>query len=303
LSITKEQFAVVVCTDEKMLPAACCALLSAFENSRTARPRLMLVGLNLSPLEKTNAIEFFEQRGATLELFEFAVPQNFEKPGAKWPASTWARCFLDEILPQNLSRVVYLDADTLVLGDINDLFTMDLKANAIAAVHDAVMSNPTKLITRQELIGMDIGKPYFNAGMIIFNYPLALELRIMSRVRETALSGKTLYAQDQDAFNTVLNGAWLSLPQRYNVQRSLLPFVPHRTIAHFTGREKPWRQNRAWTVRFAVPRYMNYLKTSPWPDFCLPSSFYDTIKLFGRYVLRRLKQRKKNARLKSYFGQ
>lgn len=53
-----------------------------------------------------------------------------------WPIHAWYRILLPELLPQDVNKVLYLDADTLVTSDLNQLFCLDLKEKSIAASMD-----------------------------------------------------------------------------------------------------------------------------------------------------------------------
>lgn len=50
--------------------------------------------------------------------------------------ATYLRLLLTEVLP--LDKLIYIDADTLVLGDISDLFAIDLDERVLAGVPDPV---------------------------------------------------------------------------------------------------------------------------------------------------------------------
>ena len=56
--------------------------------------------------------------------------------------SAFSRLFLEDILPPDINKVLYLDADTIVLNDLSKLFEIDLGNNYIGGVVD-VMANIT----------------------------------------------------------------------------------------------------------------------------------------------------------------
>ena len=60
---------------------------------------------------------------------------NHLKKGG-FPVHIWYRILLPQLLPKNLHRVLYLDADTLVTGNIKELFNIDMRNKAIAACLD-----------------------------------------------------------------------------------------------------------------------------------------------------------------------
>lgn len=53
-----------------------------------------------------------------------------------WTIYTWYRVLLPEILDASVHRVLYLDADTLVSENIEELFSLDMTGKAIAGTVD-----------------------------------------------------------------------------------------------------------------------------------------------------------------------
>ena len=46
-----------------------------------------------------------------------------------WTIYTWYRVLLPQYLPNDIHRVLYLDADTIVAGNIQELFSLDMCDN------------------------------------------------------------------------------------------------------------------------------------------------------------------------------
>ena len=58
-----------------------------------------------------------------------------------WPLfgdsyATYYKLFIEEFIPDEVSRLVYIDCDTAVLGDLSELFTMDMHDAALAIGRD-----------------------------------------------------------------------------------------------------------------------------------------------------------------------
>ena len=82
--------------------------------------------------------------------------KGFYSPG------TYLNLLLAQILPDEINRVLYLDADTIILDDISALFAEDMQGKTIAAVQDLSQSAmiahwaPVKAITQ-----------YVNSGVML----------------------------------------------------------------------------------------------------------------------------------------
>lgn len=158
---------------------------------------------------------------------------------------TYARFLISQMLPPDLSRVLYLDCDLLVVGDLLPLCRAKLGDAVLGAVADPFMDPAIK----QNRAGYELVprvQNYFNAGVLLID---------LERWREQRISGKAIqYLEDrpdtpysdQDALNVACDGRWKPLESRWNVQR--YDRVIHGesvdangpAIIHFTTEEKPW---------------------------------------------------------------
>ena len=125
---------------------------------------------------------------------------------------TYFRLKLPALLPE-VDKIIYLDSDTIVCGDIEELWLKEIGENLILGVEV-----PTYLHkARFEELGMKPGSPYFNAGVLMMN---------LAKMRNSGLYGKVtalmeekrevLKQQDQDILNILAEGQWQPLPLKYN---------------------------------------------------------------------------------------
>jgi lipopolysaccharide biosynthesis glycosyltransferase len=165
---------------------------------------------------------------------------------------------IPEIIPHDIERVVYLDADVIVLKDLSLLWTIDMADHAVMAVEN--FSEPTLRAAMPQLRELfDPDAPHFNAGVLLINVPRWREQMISRRAFEfLQIHGNKVEFADQDALNAVLAGSWGKLDPIWNVQLLTLSFYGHRqysaidcrrrqeallhgaAILHYTGRRKPW---------------------------------------------------------------
>lgn len=130
--------------------------------------------------------------------------------------TVYSRLLIAALLPQHITRAVYLDSDVLIQSDISPLFTLPLGGAPIAAVVDYVIgSNQHELPSAWE---RSHSRRYFNSGVLVVD---------VEQWRATALGDRTMtYAAeadhvlvfpDQDALNAVVD-SWQELDYRWNVQ-------------------------------------------------------------------------------------
>lgn len=170
-------------------------------------------------------------------------------PAMRWSISTYYRMILPEIVPE-LDKIIYLDSDLLILDDIGKLFDVDLQGKTCAAV-------ATRLRQKHfDRIGLDRKRPYFNAGVMIFNpAKMNREKHVARFVLLFGELGDRIKYLDQDILNLAYRDDCLKLPLRWNVNSAVYknsPLEPHYScedtvaalkdpaIVHFTGSHKPW---------------------------------------------------------------
>ncbi len=166
--------------------------------------------------------------------------------------TAYYRISLPKILKQyNYQKVLYIDADTLILDDVAELYQADLQGKTIGAVIDP---GQTKALER---LGVDSEDYYFNSGVMVMDIKRWNEKGITEKTIDFLKnnSDRIIY-HDQDALNAVLYEDWAALHPRWNMQTSLI-FDRHPAptkqyekaykegnatpaIVHFTGHDKPW---------------------------------------------------------------
>lgn len=160
-------------------------------------------------------------------------------------AATFARLLMDQI-PSISGRVLYLDADTIVLQNLDELWKHDLGANTLAAVDDPVITTIGHElgVQRPRVLKARRRASYFNAGILL----LDIEAMRAQRTLEAARwylheAGDRALMYDQEALNAAVNGQYTSLSPLWNVMSSdprLLSLQPDARIRHFSARYKPW---------------------------------------------------------------
>lgn len=191
---------------------------------------------------------------------------------ANFPVSIYYRLLLADILPSDLHKILYLDADIVVRHDLSDLWNTDLTGKALAAVSDQYA--PDGVCRR---LGYPIEKGYFNSGVILFN----LDYFRLHGITDKLISfikthPEQLGCPDQDTLNAVLHNEKIDLPIIYNVQEGYYRIPPTIVmteelnkaihdpyIVHFSTNNKPWNKHCRHPLRNL---YYEYRKGTPWEN-------------------------------------
>lgn len=168
---------------------------------------------------------------------------------------TYYRLFLEMAFDETVKRVVYLDADLVVLGDLSKLAAIDLGGKAVGAaidIHVRRWGDGGAALWGQATDD----RPYFNAGVLVIDLDAWRTRQVRQRALDFLASNRDrILYWDQDALNVVLADDWTELDPRWNrmtdywdhMREGTLPFT-RETIAslrdpfivHFASPNKPW---------------------------------------------------------------
>lgn len=151
--------------------------------------------------------------------------------------AAYARLFIDEILPPDADRCIYLDSDLIFARDVTELWGTPLGDRTIGAVENLSASEQSE---HQRRLGLREPR-YFNSGVLLIDVVRWRERAVGPRALEAARRiGDRLILHDQDALNVALDGDWTVLAGHWNkaADASLAPEAA--VVLHFMGAPKPW---------------------------------------------------------------
>lgn len=196
----------------------------------------------------------------------------------RMPQTTYQKLLLGRWLPVSVERVLWLDCDLLIQGDISALWESDMSDQVIMAVVDQRVPTVSSRFGVAGFRDFELrpDTQYFNAGVMLIN---------LARWRSNAVGQQAIeylrtyrnrvYFWDQEALNAVLAGncGWLEskwnwhprldrlMKARINRKTSNEPNRPGAGILHFSGNLKPWlfpSRNKSWRL------YNRYVDQTAW---------------------------------------
>jgi lipopolysaccharide biosynthesis glycosyltransferase len=240
--------------DDGYVPHAAAVIASIVKASDPADFRFLLLNTGVSksrqalvesiaPAAEFNWIEVGEKHLPELRVKGSIAHVNH---------ATFLRLALERVAPENCDRVIYLDADLVVTGDLRKLWAVDLGAAVVAGTHDQFI-NPDSFAAQWGLAPAKLG--YFNAGVLLIDLKKVREEQLFSKAMGFVLENNPAFA-DQDALNWALWNRWCEIEPVWNVGRHmvipvLIPGLREERrlngrapgIIHYTGPEKPWRRD------------------------------------------------------------
>ena len=151
---------------------------------------------------------------------------------------TFARYFIPDFVEED--KVLYLDSDLVVTGDLSQLFEIDLEENYLAAARSC--------------FGAGVG---FNAGVLLINNKKWKSDNIRQRLVDlTEREHENVGEGDQSILNILFRDSCHQLEDTYNFQIGFdagaaemnhrfvfdFPLTPLPKILHYISPDKPWNQ-------------------------------------------------------------
>ncbi len=189
--------------------------------------------------------------------FVFVDPAMFDgfPESKRYPRQIYYRIAAPLLLPDTLERILYLDADTVIINPLTTLY-----ATPFGDAHFMACTHTRKLLEKLNAarLGMDEAAPYINTGVLLYNLPALRADLDMERVRAfadekqdvfllpdqdilTALYGDRVHLLDSMVYNLSDRILALHNAELRNAPVDLDWVRAHTVIIHYCGRLKPWK--------------------------------------------------------------
>lgn len=173
----------------------------------------------------------------------------------RYPHEMYYRIFAAKFLPDSIDKILYLDPDLVVIGNLEQLYSTELD-NCFFAAASHVGKHLQKI--NEIRLQMDVKGPYINSGVMLMNLALLRKEQDFREVFEYIEDNKNiLFLPDQDIISAIYPDRIMAIdPYIYNMtERMLLSpksiindidyewVKENSAIIHYCGRNKPWKKN------------------------------------------------------------
>ena len=241
-----ENIPIFFAIDDGYTPFLAVALQSLIENaSKNYNYCIKVLHTNVCE-EHKKQIKKYECENVNIEFVDLSY--YIEKVKDKlytrdyYTNTTYFRLFLPELYPQ-YDKVVYLDSDIIVVGDISELYNVDMGTNLITAAPDDIIQYNKVFQDYAELVvGVAKYQHYFNAGVLLMNLDQLRKFKFQEKFLYLLGTVKFSVAQDQDYLNRLCKGRTTLISHDWNV----MPYVNEETkkedikLIHYNFAYKPW---------------------------------------------------------------
>ena len=145
--------------------------------------------------------------------------------------SIYSRYFAPQLLHQHYDRILYLDCDTFITGNIADLLNLSLEDRRFAIGYDCLYNNYKKLI------GLSPEQPYFNTGVLLIDIQTWIAQECTARFFDCLKCRAHLPSilPDQDILAHSLARDAAILPPQYNFLTHFQMFRTRNDVLRATG--------------------------------------------------------------------
>jgi lipopolysaccharide biosynthesis glycosyltransferase len=286
---------VIVCgADDKFAMPLAVTMFSALINlGPSVIPDLFIIDGGIKPQNKRRVEQVLANSKKRFNLQW--IPFDLSSIGSVRETShiskaTYLRILIPDLLPQSISKAIYLDCDMIIEKDLNSLWEIEFEGELAMGVQDfcyPYVSTPNAVTDRIK-IPCPADTVYCNCGMLVLNLAAWRKYDIKSKIfAYLAEHHQYLINNDQEGINVIVAGNWKLLDPKWNVTLSSIACISEDGntdvnkieslrddpyIIHFTSPHKPWHTghknanalNSFYYDQSFRSRYFHYVNQSGW---------------------------------------
>lgn len=205
-----ERVAVYICNNN-YIGLTEISMISLVEQNKNIL--VYIIGPDITQKSKEHLTQLAQTYGSTCVVID--LPERFLRKTNKklrWPIFAISRLFLSDILPNTVKKVLYLDGDTLIMRNLDELWDYDMHGYIFCGVKDCISWR------YKRNIGLKKEETYINGGVLLVNLIELRKANHLPAVRK--FFSDHLYETsyyDQDALNFLFQSEIGILPPQYNV--------------------------------------------------------------------------------------
>lgn len=269
---------IVVCFDDQYCPYAATTIVSICRNNKTAH--IYAVVDLISKDNKEKIINLCNNYNIPIDFVQVNKDRMRICPIGKGTfnpnlsLAAYNRLYIPDLLPLDVEKVIYLDCDIIVDGDLTELWNMKTAEDTcIAALEDQLK------VTQPSIRRLGLKSNfYFNSGVLLMKLNNLRKMEFTTKAESFIKNNHDIIKfHDQDVLNAILCGHCESISMKYNLLEEFLikgAKLPERyenskedlynpIIIHYAGGFKPWHKECQNPYKY---KFYQYLSFTPWKD-------------------------------------
>jgi len=257
-------------TDDNYIPYLDVAVSSLIANaSKEYEYRIIVLNTGLDE-KGVRKIKQNERKGFKIDFIDISEEVENIKTRFKnvyhFSVVTYYRLFIASLFPQ-YDKVIYLDCDLVVLGDVSELYHVELGDNILGAAPEQFVRNTDEFrLYAERALGVD-PDGYVNAGVLLMNLAEFRKNKIEDKFIDLITRYEfDLLDPDQAYLNYLCLGKIHVLPNGWNKEPMPLVCEGKKNIVHYALYKKPWQYDDVMDGEY----FWDYAERSPfYEQICL----------------------------------
>ena len=197
---------------------------------------------SLNASERKSIKDFVEEkcRGTLYEVsieIDDKLFMEYLETRPQWSVEIFYRLLLPYVLDPAIEKILWMDADMVICGNIDDFYDVDMGQRYLCATPDGDNEQSAKRLK------LAPGQAYFNSGLLTFNLPdIRKNISKQQIFTFFAQNYKMLNCGDQDTLNCLMGHNVLLFDKRiYNNHEHISGKITDDVrVIHYIG-IKPWK--------------------------------------------------------------
>ncbi|MDR1392346.1 MAG: glycosyltransferase family 8 protein [Clostridiales bacterium] len=262
-----KEIQIAVAFDENYAYPAIVMLTSLFENALDNTKYIVtaMIPSNLSDETKSKVISLNELYQSHEIIFYDMGDAFINAPcDLRFSTATYYRLKLPDVL-KDQDKCIYIDVDTIVLKDLQELHDIDIENYYIAGTRDvAPFTNYENIKERMIKIGNVDTDNYVGSGLLLFNLKKMRQDDIYKKFKNLiSTKAKLLVYYDMDTLNAICYGKILLIDLKFHVFNYFHHYDCARNIYYSDKDLEEAKQN---------PHIIHYVGFKPWQNRNVPLS-------------------------------
>lgn len=257
---------IVYASDDNFAEMLGISMISLFENNKKCNEiDVYILDGGISDKNKTLLKKISESYLRNLYFLNVNKYLDKKMKQQRGSLSTFSRLYLGDLLPDYVTKSLYLDCDLLILKNISEMYNTNIQDYYCAGVNDCISKE------RKQCINLKADSNYFNAGVLLINVSKWRETEIISKFISFSkeYNNDVDYA-DQGIINGVISHNSFVLPIEYNCYTAIYDFsykdllVFRKPSSYFSEKEVEVARKAPAIVHFTT----SFLSLRPWIEGC-----------------------------------
>ena len=245
--VQSKEIPIIFSVNDTYLPFLDVSLRSLIDNaSKDYKYRIFILNTGLNQ-DKANKLKELEDDNFSINFMDISAHianiYNQLKDVFYFSLAAYYRLFAGSLFPQ-YSKILYLDCDTVILGDISQLYNIDLGDNILGGILDyAVRSTPEFQKYVKEAVSVAPDK-YINSGILVINLEKFRENKIEEKFINLIQNYNfEVVDPDQAYLNFLCKDKIKYLPNGWNKTAAAKILEGNLNIVHYALCDKPWQSD------------------------------------------------------------